>query len=100
MDIIFHPEVREDIAKLYGSVKSRLKKMIKKIKRAPELGKPLGNKNDMDLSGCLKIYFYNKKYRVVFEILDEEKIIIWSIGKREAEVVYMNAYRRIISREK
>lgn len=99
MEIVFHPDIKEDIDDLDGSIKNRLKKIIKKIKRAPELGKPLGNKDDLDLSGCFKIYFYKKKYRVVYEILDENKIIVWSIGKREDEVVYISAYKRILERE-
>ena len=99
MEIVFHPEAKNDIKKLDGSVKKRLKKTLKKIKRAPGLGKPLGSKGDIDLSSCLKIYFHRKKYRVVYEILNEEQIIVWSIGKREAEVVYINAYKRILERE-
>ncbi|MGM0411156.1 MAG: type II toxin-antitoxin system RelE/ParE family toxin [Bacillota bacterium] len=99
MDILFHPEVKNDINILDGSIKKRLKKALKKIKRAPELGKPLGSKRDKDLSGCLKIYFYKKKYRIVYEIMENERIIVWSIGKREEEVVYLNAYKRILKRE-
>lgn len=96
MKLVFHPDVRNDVDNLDSSIKVRLKKILKKIKNAPELGKPLGNKGNLDLSGCLKIYFNKKKYRVVYEILGEEKIIVWSIGKREAEVVYINAYKRIL----
>ncbi|WP_018248363.1 type II toxin-antitoxin system RelE family toxin [Orenia marismortui] len=99
MEIVFHPEVKEDIKDLDGNIKNRLKKTLKKIKRAPRLGKPLGNQGNIDLSNCLKMYFYKKKYRVVYEILDEEKIMIWSIGKREAEVVYFSAYKRILQNE-
>ncbi|TDX43021.1 type II toxin-antitoxin system RelE family toxin [Orenia marismortui] len=99
MEIIFHPEVKDDIKELDGNIKNRLKKTLEKIKRAPRLGKPLGKQSNIDLSNCLKMYFYKKKYRVVYEILDEEKIIIWSIGKREAEVVYVSAYKRILKSE-
>ncbi|MCK8824865.1 type II toxin-antitoxin system RelE/ParE family toxin [Fuchsiella alkaliacetigena] len=99
MEMIFHPQVKDDIKELDGSVKKRLKKVLKKIKRAPELGKPLGSRGDIDLSSCLKVYFYRNKYRVVYEILAKEQIIIWSIGKREAEVVYINAYKRILEEE-
>jgi len=98
MELVFHPEVKNDIASLDGSTKNRLKKILKKIKNAPELGKPLGNKGNIDLSGCLKIYFYKKKYRVVYEILEDDKVIVWSIGKREDEIVYITAYKRILER--
>lgn len=93
MELIFLPDVKNDIASLDGSTKNRVKKIWKKIKNAPELGKPLGNKGNIDLSGCLKIYFYKKKYRVVYEILEVDKVIIWSIGKREDEIVYITAYK-------
>jgi len=67
MKLKFHPEVKNDIDNLDGSVKPRLKNTLNKIKRSPELGKPLGNKSGIDLSGCLKIYFHRKKYRVVYQ---------------------------------
>jgi len=98
MELVFHPEVKDDISSLDGSTKNRLKKILKKIKNAPELGKPLGNKGNIDLSGCLKIYFYKKKYRVVYEILEDDKVLVWSIGKREDEIVYIFAYKRILER--
>mgnify|MGYP000889802539 CR=1 FL=1 len=100
MELIFHPDVKDDILSLDGSTKNRLKKILKKIKNAPELGKPLGNKGNIDLSGCLKIYFYKKKYRIVYEILEDDKVIVWSIGKREDEIVYITAYKRILERGK
>jgi mRNA interferase RelE/StbE len=98
MELIFHPDVKDDIASLDGSTKNRLKKILKKIKNAPELGKPLGNKGNIDLSGCLKIYFYKKKFRVVYEILEDNRVIVWSIGKREDEIVYITAYKKILER--
>ena len=57
MELLFHPEVKNDINDLDGSVKKRLKKILKKIKRAPELGKPLGNQVNIDLSGLFKSLF-------------------------------------------
>lgn len=42
------------------------------------------------------MYFYKKKYRIVYELTEESKILIWAIGKREEEVVYINAYKRIL----
>ncbi|SDC52411.1 mRNA interferase RelE/StbE, partial [Halanaerobium congolense] len=54
MKLKFHPEVKNDIDNLDGSVKPRLKSTLNKIKKSPELGKPLGNKSGIDLSGCLK----------------------------------------------
>lgn len=96
MELVFHPDVKEDINKLDGNLKKFAKKALYKIKFSPELGKPLGNKGDIDLSGCYKIYFYKKKYRIVYGLLDDDTLFVWSIGKREDEVVYLNAYKRIL----
>ncbi len=96
MELVFHPKVKDDISELDGSVMKFAKKALNKIKLSPELGKPLGNKGDIDLSGYYKIYFYKKKYRIVYRVLDDKRLIIWSIGKREDEVVYLNAYKRIL----
>ena len=40
MKLKFHPEVKNDIDNLDGSVKPRLKSTLNKIKKSPELGKP------------------------------------------------------------
>jgi mRNA interferase RelE/StbE len=98
MKLKFHPEVKNDIDNLDGSVKPRVKSTLNKIKKYPELGKPLGNKGNIDLSDCLKIYFYRKKYRVVYQILDEEEVMVWSVGKREDRIVYISAYKRILEK--
>lgn len=98
MKLKFHPEVKNDIDILDGSVKPRLKNTLNKIKKSPELGKPLGNKKGIDLSGCLKIYFHRKKYRVVYKILNEGEVMVWSIGKREDRIVYLRAYKRILEK--
>jgi mRNA interferase RelE/StbE len=63
--------------------------------KSPELGQDLGNKNNMDLTGLKKIYFDNKRYRVVYEVIEAEVIIyIVAIGKRDKMEVYMKACER------
>jgi len=98
MKLKFHPEVKNDIDNLDGSVKMRLKSILNKIKRSPEFKKLLGNKGSIDLSGCLKIYFYRKKYRVVYQILNEKEVMVWSVGKREDRIAYISAYKRILEK--
>lgn len=51
MKLKFHLEVKNDIDNLDGSVKPKLKSTLNKIKRSPKLGKLLGNKSGIDLSG-------------------------------------------------
>ena len=100
MKLKFHPEIKNDINNLDGSIKPVLKSTLNKIKKSPELGQPLGSKGDLDLSGCLKIYFHRKKYRVVYEILNGDEIMVWSVGKREDRIVYISAYKRILEKER
>jgi len=32
--------------------------------------------------------------------LNEEEVIVWSIGKREDRIVYISAYKRILEKKK
>ena len=97
MKLIYHPLVKEDIKKIDKSLYIFIKKALGKIKANPKIGKLLGNINNKDLSKCRKVYFFKKKYRIVYEITDDEEIFIWSIGKREDQIVYLNAFKRKMS---
>lgn len=92
----FHPEAQKELAKLNHSVQSLFTKTLKKILNSPELGQDLGNKNNLDLTGLKKMYFDQKRYRVVYEVIEEEVIIyIVAIGKRDKMEVYEKAGERI-----
>ena len=55
----------------------------------------MGNKNNLKLSGLKKVYFDNKRYRIVYEIVNQEIIIhIIAIGKRDDMEVYKKAHSR------
>jgi len=70
-------------------------KALKKILKSPELGQELSNKNNQNLSGLRKIYFDNKRYRIVYEIIENEVLIyIVAIGKRDKMEVYVKAAER------
>ena len=70
-------------------------KTLKKILKSPELGQGLGHKNNLDLTGLKKMYFDNKRYRVVYEVLESEVIVhIIAIGKRDKMEVYEKARER------
>ena len=91
----FHPEAKVELSKLNHSVQILFAKTLKKILKNPELGQELGNKNNMNLSGLQKMYFDNKKYRVVYEVIENEILIhIVAIGKRDKMEVYQKASER------
>ncbi len=92
----FHPEAEKELTKLNRSIQILFKKALKKILKSPELGIDLGNKYNFDLSGCKKMYFDNKRYRIVYQIIEDEVIVyLISIGKRDKMDVYKKANERI-----
>jgi len=95
-DFEFHPEAQKELQKLNRSIQILFTKKLKQILNAPELGIKLGNKNNLKLTGLRKIYFNNKKHRIVYEII-EEKVIIYiiAVGKREEMDVYKKADARV-----
>jgi len=92
----FHPEAEKELGKLNRSVQLLFAKTLKKILKSPELGLDLGNKNNLNLSGLKKMYFDHKRYRIVYQILEDEIVIhLIAIGKRDKMEVYEKASERI-----
>ncbi len=91
----FHPDAKKELARLNHSVQLLFTKTLKKILKSPELGQDLGNKNNIDLTGLKKMYFDNKRYRIVYEVI-EKKVVIYivAIGKRDKMEVYEKAGER------
>jgi mRNA interferase RelE/StbE len=83
--ILFIEDAYEDLQKLDKSIQIEAIKVIKKLKENPYFGKPLkGN-----LKGFYKIYFFKKKYRMVYTIRENKLLIlIVGIGKRDKEKIY------------
>jgi len=73
--------------------------IYKALEKNPYLGEPLYDRPDLGifLQDCYKIYFYNKKYRVVYTLNEENEIIVIviAIGKRDGLEVYKEADRRM-----
>lgn len=91
----FHPEAEKELGKLNRSTQILFTKALKKIVKGPELGQDLGHKNGLDLTGLKKIYFDNKRYRIVYEVVEEEILIyIVAVGKRDKMEVYEKAGKR------
>jgi mRNA interferase RelE/StbE len=94
-DFRFYEEAEKDLSKLNNSVKKLFAKKLAQIINNPEIGKDLGNKNNLELAGLKKVYFDNKKYRIVYEVKEKEILIhIIAIGKRDDMKVYKQAHAR------
>jgi mRNA interferase RelE/StbE len=97
--IEFHPEAARDFDSLDGSVQKEVGKKIDSLAENPFLGKPLGNKLGLDLTGFYKLYAFRKKYRIVYRLGKNylEVIEIIGIGKREKEEIYKLIVRRLVN---
>lgn len=94
-EIKYHPLVETDLKQLNHSVRLEVFKKLKKIQQTPELGKPLGNKNNMNLSGLFKVYVAKKQVRIVYEIIENILVVkVIAIGKRERMEVYKQVEER------
>jgi mRNA interferase RelE/StbE len=91
-DFKFYEEAEKDLTKLNNSIKKLFTKKLVQIINNPQIGKDLGNKNNLKLPGLKKVYFDNKRYRIVYEIKESEVIIhIIALGKRDNMKVYKEA---------
>jgi mRNA interferase RelE/StbE len=95
--IEFLPDAEKDFEALDGSIKEEAVKKIDSLTKNPFLGKPLGNKYGIDLTGFYKLYLAKKKYRIVYRLIGKyiEVIEIVGIGKRDEEEIYRLVARRL-----
>ena len=98
----FTPKARIEYNEIDGSIKPQVSKAIDKVLQNPVplseggYGKPLGNKNNSKLAGCLKIKLKKSGVRVVYRLIrdgDIMKIIVISV--RDDDEVYKEAERRL-----
>jgi mRNA interferase RelE/StbE len=95
--IEFLPDAEKDFDALDGSIRKEVTKKIDALADNPFLGKPLGKKYGVDLTGFYKLYVSKKKYRIVYRLIGKhiEVIEIVAIGKRDKEEVYKLVARRL-----
>ena len=95
-ELQLHPKVEDDLKELDNALQIQVFKKLKQIQISPQLGLPLGNKNNMNLSGFKKVYVAKKRVRIVYEIQDDELLIYTiAIGKRDDMEVYKKANERL-----
>src|SRR3990172_7524369 len=78
--IEFLPEAEKDYDSLDKSVQKETAKKLDALAENPYLGKPLGNKFGIDLSGFYKIYAASKRYRIVYRLSGEHVEVIEIVG--------------------
>lgn len=90
------PEAEQDFDGLDRAVQKQAFTQFEKLENSPELGKPLGKKAGLDLTGYRKLYFFQKKFRIVYKLDERNKeVIIFAIGKREDMKVYRSVIKRL-----
>ena len=95
-ELKLHPKVEDDLKELDNALQIQVFKKLKQIQISPQLGLPLGNKNNMNLSGFKKVYVAKKRVRIVYEIQDDGLLIYTiAIGKRDDMEVYKKANERL-----
>lgn len=101
-DITYLPEALDDLRRLDGSQRILIRKAIQKVSSNPlpetegGYGKLLGNKNNTNLSGFLKIKLGGARLRVVYKLIRvQNQMLIIVIGAREEAEAYEDAYKRI-----
>lgn len=95
-ELKLHPKIEDDLKQLDNALQIQVFKKLKQIQNSPELGLPLGNKNNMDLSRFKKVYVAKKRVRIVYEVQDNVlSIYIIAIGKRDDMEVYKKANNRL-----
>jgi mRNA interferase RelE/StbE len=74
-----------------------LAEKIDALAENPFLGKPLGNKMGLDLTGFYKLYVSRKKYPLVYRLEKQylEFIEIIGIGKREKQELYKRIFKHL-----
>ena len=95
-ELKLHPKVEDDLKELDNALQIQVFKKLKQIQNSPELGLPLGNKNNMNLSGFKKVYIDKKRVRIVFEVQDDILTIYTiAVGQRDDMEVYKKAFDRL-----
>lgn len=100
--IDYIPEAQKDIKNLDNSQWLAMRRAIEKVRQNPlpdyegGYGKPLGNKRNINLSGCLKIKLKSSGLRAVYRLIRTESTMqMIVIGLRHDEEVYQVAEKRL-----
>jgi mRNA-degrading endonuclease RelE of RelBE toxin-antitoxin system len=77
---------------LDGSEQRLVVGQLTKLKTSPLLGKPLGHRRGIDLTGYRKVYAANKRLRIIYQVREAEVLVeVIAIGPRADMRVYQIA---------
>jgi len=88
-EVVFTRVAREGLAALDKSEREQVVKQLEKLKRAPGLGEPLGNKLGTYLAGLRKLRACQNRVRIIYEIMGRQLVVtVIAIGPRADAKVY------------
>ena len=91
--LAFEDHARAEWDKLDGSVKEPLRRLLKKRLESPHV--PAAALRG-GLASCYKIKLLNQGYRLIYEVIDRQLIVlVISVGKRDKNAVYDAAIKRL-----
>ena len=101
--VVYLPEAEKDLKDLDGSRRILVQKAIKKVSQNPlpdnegGYGKPLGNHNQTNLAGFLKVKLRGAGLRIVYKLIrTETEMLVVVIGARADDEVYDQAQNRAV----
>lgn len=88
-----HDDFKKDLAKLSQAIQDQLYKKLKKVQQNPHIPK---NRLSSELSSCYKIKLLKAGVRLVYQVVDNELVILLvTVGKRADSEVYEEAKHRL-----
>jgi len=91
--LLRHKDFTAEWEKLPSAIRDQLKKKLSKIIQQPHVPK---NILRGDLAGCYKIKLLKAGVRLVYQVRDDQVVILLiTVGKRADNIVYNEAKKRI-----
>jgi mRNA interferase RelE/StbE len=90
-ELFFIPVALKEWKQLDNSVRMRLKKKLENVLQSPFMEH---NRLSGELTQCFKIKDLKSGYRLVYGV-QEKKVVVFAVGKREKLKVYLAALKRI-----
>jgi mRNA interferase RelE/StbE len=89
----FVPDAWREWQALDGSIKQALKPLLAKRLQNPHVP---GSLLHRELAGCYKVKLLKQGYRLVYVVENDELVVlVLSVGKREDNVAYLAATKRV-----